>query len=126
IFELAMTRIEREWCALERRIPRKPPKNQYPHAGTTPVSRHLGAGWGPDEMGDGDGEAEDTKCNICDDGECENSNAIVFCDGCDLAVHQDCYGIPHIPEGQYHCRKCMFANSQVVVGRPVHREDFSN
>ncbi|KAE9393359.1 hypothetical protein BT96DRAFT_1051732 [Gymnopus androsaceus JB14] len=32
--------------------------------------------------------SEDPTCAICDDSEGENSNAIVSCDGCNLAVHQ--------------------------------------
>ncbi|KZP17582.1 hypothetical protein FIBSPDRAFT_1046754 [Athelia psychrophila] len=77
-FEIVMDRLEKEWFDLTKNIPK--PDMAMP--------------------------SEDSTCAICDDSEGENSNAIVFCDGCNLAVHQDCYGVPYIPEGQWLCRKC--------------------
>ena len=37
----------------------------------------------------------------------EESNEMVFCDQCNICVHQACYGITTIPSGSWLCRTCV-------------------
>ena len=48
---------------------------------------------------------EDALCAICCSGRSVDPNLIVFCERCDIAVHQQCYGVVEIPEGEavQHC-----------------------
>lgn len=90
LFEVTMTLFELEWYFIDRKMP---PKKKTSVEG---------------EIADND----EQRCTVCDEAECNNSNAIVFCDGCDIAVHQDCYGIPFIPEGQWLCSQCTISRKR--------------
>ena len=51
-------------------------------------------------------EDMDAVCSICDDGDVTPDNQILFCESCNVAVHQQCYGVEKIPEGDYYCIAC--------------------
>jgi origin recognition complex subunit 4 len=55
---------------------------------------------------DDDEEEEEEVCSICKKPHSKPPNEIIFCDGCDMAVHQKCYNVPTIPEGDWLCRSC--------------------
>ena len=54
-----------------------------------------------------DGSNDDEVCVICSNPDTKRGNQIVFCDGCDKAVHQKCYGIPRLPKGDWYCKECL-------------------
>jgi len=51
---------------------------------------------------------DDLPCCVCNEGDSDASNLIVFCDGCDIAVHQECQGIKVVPSGTWLCDRCAF------------------
>ncbi|CAH2034986.1 unnamed protein product, partial [Iphiclides podalirius] len=54
---------------------------------------------------------ENVICDVCRSPDSEDGNEMVFCDSCNICVHQACYGITVIPDGTYGhgqwlCRPC--------------------
>lgn len=43
---------------------------------------------------------ENVICDVCRSPDSEEANEMVFCDNCNICVHQACYGITTIPSGK--------------------------
>ena len=52
-------------------------------------------------------ESRNDVCCVCGDGTSEDINQVMYCDGCDMAVHQQCYGVPALPTGSWFCERCL-------------------
>ncbi|ATY62476.1 origin recognition complex subunit [Cordyceps militaris] len=53
------------------------------------------------------GEAiDEIVCAVCAKPHSIPPNEIILCDNCDFAAHQECYGVPEIPEGDWLCKSC--------------------
>lgn len=46
-------------------------------------------------------EYDEDLCGVCGGGESCEGDAIIGCDGCGVWVHQNCYGVPAVPEGDW-------------------------
>lgn len=116
VFEIVMSVLEEQWQKLEVKMATVGGGSGSGGVGGDQLLT-LDANFDKYGSDDGIGGTEsisEQRCAVCNDLECDNSNAIVFCDGCDIAVHQECYGIAFIPEGQWFCRRCMLSRGRSV------------
>lgn len=58
---------------------------------------------------------ENVICDVCRSPDSEEGNEMVFCDSCNICVHQACYGITRIPEGQWLCCTCKLSKRPKCV-----------
>lgn len=111
IFEILVSELENQWQKLELQMSSL--ANEEENGVLSVNLDKTSHQYGHDD-GIVMGSLDDQKCAVCNESDCDNSNAIVFCDGCNIAVHQECYGVAFIPEGLWYCRKCMINKNRQV------------
>ena len=56
-------------------------------------------------------DPDDVVCVVCNDGDYEDDNLIVYCAVCHITVHQKCYGIEVVPKDDWICHSCLIYNN---------------
>eukprot|EP01083_Nonionella_stella_P141418 435642_1 len=64
----------------------------------------------------------DAPCGVCWKVDIEPGNGLVYCDGCNVPLHQMCYCVGQVPKGDYYCKVCQY---QVDAGgKPDRGKDY--
>ncbi|KAJ1624966.1 hypothetical protein T492DRAFT_598144, partial [Pavlovales sp. CCMP2436] len=87
----------------------QPPRPGAPPAALpvpSPVSDPPALAGSGSGSGEEDVDEADELCCVCGTGDSEEANLIVFCNRCDLAVHQVCYAVQRVPAGDWLCDRC--------------------
>ena len=61
------------------------------------------------------GPQEDTLCVVCGEGTSQPPNQILYCERCDMAVHQHCYGLGTVPQGEWLCWPCLKYEGELMA-----------
>lgn len=85
-------------------LPDQAPRDDKPDGEDNNGANNTGGGLGLRRRGVN--VVEDFVCQICNDGDYTDDDLIVFCAGCNVSVHQHCYGLLNIPNDDWFCLLC--------------------
>ncbi|OQS00722.1 DEAD/DEAH box RNA helicase, partial [Thraustotheca clavata] len=74
-----------------------------PHKLRTPAPNSQIIVYTPDKA---PSQSTDEDCQVCGETYSFDCNPILFCDGCNIGVHQECYGVQEVPNGSWFCDFC--------------------
>jgi hypothetical protein len=64
-------------------------------------------------------EDMEAECYVCGSGDSPHGDTIIFCDHCDIPVHQSCYSVSEIPEGNWYCYPCSVTVQKGLALEPL-------
>jgi hypothetical protein len=58
-------------------------------------------------------DANDIPCSVC--WNTTSTDAVLICDGCDVAVHPRCYGVTNLHNADWKCQKCLLGDKKAIA-----------